>query len=139
MIKTLSPKADDITRDWVLFDAKGQVLGRLATKIAIVLMGKTKSNFVRHFDMGDHVVVVNAADIVVTGNKDTQKVYHHHSGYPGGMKVTSYKFVLASKPEEIIKSAVAGMIPQNRLHDRIMSHLHIYPSAEHPYGKQFKN
>jgi large subunit ribosomal protein L13 len=138
MNKTHTPKPADVTRTWHLLDAKGQVLGRLATQVAVFIMGKNKPDFARHIDMGDHVVVINASEIVVTGRKAEQKNYHRHSGYPGGMKVTTYRVMHETKPEEIILHAVDGMIPRNKLHDKMLKHLHIYPGAEHPYTKQFK-
>lgn len=138
MTKTHSPSVKDISRSWHLFDAEGQVLGRMATKIAELLMGKSKTDFVRHLDMADHVVVINAAKIVVTGNKSTQKLYHRHSGHPGGMTVTPYFRMQATHPDRIIISAVSGMIPRNKLHDRLLSHLHVYAGPQHPYVKQFK-
>jgi large subunit ribosomal protein L13 len=136
-MKTSSPKACDISRSWRLFDAKNQVLGRLATEIATTLMGKSKTNFVRHLDMGDHVVVINASQIAVTGKKSLQKLYHRHSGYPGGMKITTFDQLSRAKPEQIIIHAVSGMLPKNKLHDRLLRHLHIYPGSQHPYAKQF--
>jgi large subunit ribosomal protein L13 len=138
-MKTFSPKASEITRSWNIIDAKDQILGRLATRIAQVLMGKSKTNFVRHLDIGDHVVVINASHIIVTGKKALQKLYHHHSGYPGGMKVTTFDQMLKSKPEQIIIRAVSGMLPRNKLHDRLLKHLHVFSGAEHPYVKQFKS
>lgn len=138
-MKTLSPKASEIKRNWHFFDAKDQILGRLATKISGVLMGKSKTNFVRHLDIGDHVVVINASHVVVTGNKSQQKLYRHHSGYPGGMKVTTFSQMLNSKPEQIIIRAVSGMLPRNKLHDRLLKHLHVFSEADHPYIKQFKS
>ncbi len=137
-MRTHSPKSSDIARKWYLFDAKGQVLGRLATQIAKILMGKDKVDFVRHFDMGDHVVVINASEVAVTGLKAQQKVYHHHSGFPGGMKVTSYERMLEVHPDRIIIAAVRGMLPNNKLRDRMLKHLHVYAEANHPYTEQFK-
>ena len=136
-MKTFSPRAQNITRKWYLFDAKNQILGRLATQIAALLMGKHKADFVRHLDIADHVVVINAAHISVTGRKSQKKVYRHHSGYPGGMKVTTFSQMLANHPERIIIHAVAGMLPKNKLHDKILKHLHIYPGPDHPYAQQF--
>jgi large subunit ribosomal protein L13 len=135
---TFSPSVTDIKRKWHFFDAKDQVLGRLSTQIAATLMGKSKTNFVRHLDIGDHVVVANAAKIVVTGNKYQTKVYRHHSGFPGGMKVTSYRNMLEVHPERIIISAVSGMLPDNKLKAKLLRHLHVYPGAEHPFVNQFK-
>jgi len=138
-MKTYSPSSPSITRKWIFFDAKGRILGRMATEIAKILMGKDKSDFVRHLDIGDHIVVVNAAQISVTGKKLGQKLYHRHSGFPGGMKVTVLGDLLAKSPEKVIISAVSGMLPDNKLHDRMLKHLHVYPGAEHPFTKQFKS
>jgi large subunit ribosomal protein L13 len=137
-MKTYAPKASEIVRDWHLFDAEGQVLGRLCTQIAVILMNKNKPTFARNIDAGDHVVVINAAKVVATGRKEEQKLYHRHSGYPGGMVVTTLRQVRASHPERIIEHAVSGMLPDNKLKSRVMRHLHIYEGAEHPYTKQFK-
>lgn len=138
MTSTFAPKKAEIARRWHYFDAKGQVLGRLSTQIAKLLMGKGKVDFARYLDMGDHVVVVNAKEITITGNKETQKLHRHHSGYPGGMKRRTLKEVRADHPERLIIHAVSGMLPKNRLHDPMLTHLHVYPEAAHPYEKQFK-
>jgi large subunit ribosomal protein L13 len=138
-MKTYSPSAKSITRKWILFDAKGKILGRLATEIAETLMGKNKPGFVRHLDIGDHVVVINAGSIIVTGHKLQQKLYHRHSGYPGGMKVRVLSNLLVQSPEKVIINAVAGMLPDNKLHDRMLKHLHVYAGPEHPYLAQFKS
>lgn len=135
---THSPSITDISRKWYLIDAQGQVLGRMATQIAKMLMGKSKTNFVRHLDIGDHVVVINAAKVVVTGRKADQKLYHRHSGYPGGMKITTFSQMLAAKPEQIIIKAVSGMLPRNKLHDRLLRHLHVFKTGDHSYSDQFK-
>lgn len=137
-MKTFSLKPADTTRRWHLFDAKGEVLGRLATKVAVILMGKHKAVYTRHVDAGDNVVIINAADITITGKKSEQKKYRHHSGYPGGMKVLSYTQVQDSHPERIIHHAVSGMLPKNKLQDKMLKHLHIYTGSDHPYMKQFK-
>jgi large subunit ribosomal protein L13 len=137
-MNTHTPKAQDISRDWYLFDAKDQILGRLATKIAGILMGKGKTDFARHFDMGDHIVVINAAEIAVTGNKKLQKLYHRHSGFPGGMRVTRLEEMLERHPDRVIIHAVAGMLPDNKLHDRMLKHLHVFAGPQHPYTTQFK-
>lgn len=137
-MKTYSPKVQDISRDWHIFDAKDQILGRLATQIAKVLMGKGKVGFARHLDMADHVVVINASQIAVTGNKLSQKVYHRHSGYPGGMKVTRLDTLLNTKPDQVIIKAVSGMLPDNKLHDKMLKHLHVFAGSEHTYSQQFK-
>jgi large subunit ribosomal protein L13 len=137
-MKTYSPSSNSITRKWHLYDAKGQILGRLATQIAKDLMGKGKPEFVRHLDIGDNVVVINAAEIAVTGHKMDQKLYHHHSGFPGGMRVATLGELMEKHPQRAIENAVKGMLPRNKLHDRMMKHLHVYAGPEHPYAKQFK-
>jgi len=135
---THSPKKAEIARKWHLLDAKKSVLGRLSTQIAKLLMGKNKTDFSRHLDMGDHVVVINAVDVVITGNKETQKLHRHHSGYPGGMRRQTLREVRESRPERLIIHAVSGMLPKNRLHDDMLTHLHVYADANHPFEKQFK-
>ena len=137
-MKTYSPSVKTISRKWHIFDAKGQTLGRLSTQISKVLIGKLKTDFTKHLDIADHVVVINASQIVVTGSKDQQKVYHHHSGYPGGMRVVSYQTMLDTHPDRIITHAVSGMLPNNKLRDKILKHLHVYATSEHPYKSQFK-
>jgi large subunit ribosomal protein L13 len=114
-VKTYQPKAKEVKRENHIIDAKGEVLGRISTKIAELLIGKGKPSFSRHMDSGDNVVVINAEKIVLTGNKAKQKVYRGHSGYPGGFKEESYEKILKEHPERIIEHAVAGMIPDNRL------------------------
>lgn len=137
-MKTYSPKSAEITRAWHLIDAKDQVLGRLATQVASLLMGKSKTIFSRHLDMADHVVITNAERVKVTGKKEKQKLYHRHSGYPGGMVVTTLSQVRASHPDRIIIHAVSGMLPKNKLQDRLLTHLHVYPGPDHPYASNFK-
>lgn len=137
-MKTYSPKASEITRAWHIFDAKGAILGRLSTQIATLLIGKHKPTYAPHFDAGDNVVVINAAEVAVTGNKETQKLYRHHSGYPGGMKVKTLALVRELKPNEILLHAISGMLPKNKLQAKRLKHLHIYPGEVHPYAKQFK-
>ncbi len=138
-MKTYSPKSSEIVRKWHLFDAGGQVLGRLASQVAVILMNKHRPTFIRHMDAGDHVVIINAKKIVVTGNKAATKVYRRHSGYPGGMKVLSYQQVQDTHPERILISAISGMLPDNKLKDRMLKHLHVYSDESHPYQKQFKS
>ena len=138
-MKTYSPSVTQISRDWHLINAKNQVLGRLATHIAELLMGKHKTDFVRHLDIGDHVVVVNASGIAVTGNKSSQKIYHRHSGWPGGMKITTFSQMQSAHPERIIIHAVSGMLPKNKLQDRLLKHLHVFPGPDHPYKSNFKS
>ncbi|TSC87637.1 MAG: 50S ribosomal protein L13 [Microgenomates group bacterium Gr01-1014_16] len=137
-MKTYSPKSSEITRAWHLIDAKDQVLGRLATSVANLLMGKSKPIFSRHLDMADHIVVTNAAAVKVTGKKEKQKLYRRHSGYPGGMVVHTLSQVRAAHPDRIIIHAVSGMLPKNKLQDRLLTHLHVYPGPDHPYASNFK-
>tara|TARA_B100000287_G_C20553444_1_gene749430 strand:+ start:119 stop:547 length:429 start_codon:yes stop_codon:yes gene_type:complete len=135
-MKTISIKKAEIERFWWIVDAEGQVLGRLASKIAQVLRGKHKTNFSPHMDMGDCVVVINAEKIIVTGKKETQKTYFKHTGYPGGGKETSLAALRRSRPDRIIKKAVKGMLPHNRLGRSIISHLKVYKGNEHPHSAQ---
>lgn len=137
MIK--STKASDIKRSWHLLDVKGEILGRTASKIAGLLMGKSKSYFVRNMDCGDHVVVINAKDIVVTGKKETDKKYYAYSGYPGGLSVKTLSGLRKTEPEKIMLHAVKGMLPQNKLRDKMLRRLFIYPKEDHPYKDKIKN
>lgn len=137
MKQTKSTKIKDVTREWVLFDVKDQILGRTASDIALVLMGKNKANFVRNLDLGDYVVVINAKEVKVTGNKETLKKYYRHSGYPGGFRMDTYKELKTRNPEEIIRHAVAGMLPQNKLKAKMLKRLYIFKEAEHTYGDKF--
>jgi len=139
MMNTNPTKKNDIKRAWHLIDAKNQVLGRLATKVAEHLMGKTKPYFVRNLDCGDYVVITNCELVVVTGKKETQKLYRTHSGYPGGLKVKSLGKMRAEHPERIITHAVSGMLPQNKLKDRMLKRLFVFTGEEHPYKDKFKN
>lgn len=135
-MKTISEK--DIKRDWHLIDAKDQILGRVSTQIAELLMGKGKPYFVRNLDCGDFVVVINAKEVKVTGKKETQKKYYRYSGYPGGFKAEALQDLRQRRPNEVIKHAVSGMLPQNRLKSKMLKRLLIYPEAEHPYKDKFK-
>jgi len=130
------PKGNELQRDWVLVDAKDEVLGRLATQIAHMLRGKHKPTWSPHTDCGDFVVVVNAAQVQVTGRKAQQKVYYRHTGYPGGIKETPYRLMMASHPERVLKFAVKGMLPKTRLGRRMLRKLHIYGGATHPHTAQ---
>jgi len=134
--KTYATKASDINRRWHLFDATGRVLGRLASEIAPLLMGKNKPDYAPYLDMGDHVVVVNAAKFKVTGKKEKDKIYYRHSGYPGHLKEVTLGDLRKRRPEEVIRLAVRRMLPGNRLRDRRMARLHIYAGAEHPHRGQ---
>lgn len=134
---TKSTKISEIKRNWVLVDVKGKTLGRVATEIATKLMGKSKPNFVRNEDCGDHVVVINAAHFVVTGRKDKEKLYGNYSGHPGGLKQKALWQVRKEKPTEPIRHAVWGMLPKNKLRARLVTRLWIYPEADHPYNDKF--
>lgn len=136
---TKPTRQSDIKREWHLVDVKDQVLGRRSTHIANLLMGKKKPYFVRHLDGGDYVVVINAGKVAVTGKKEEGKKYYRHSGFPGGLKVETLKDLRKRKPEEIIKHSVKGMLPQNRLRDRMLKRLFIFEGEEHPYGEKFKS
>jgi large subunit ribosomal protein L13 len=137
-MKTHSLKAADINRFWHLIDASDQTLGRLATKIVSLLMGKDKPYFVRHLDCGDWVVVTNARQVKVTGRKASQKLYSRHSGYPGGFKQISFEKQMALDPTKVIKHAVSGMLPKNKLRRKMLARLRIYADEKHPYKGKFK-
>jgi large subunit ribosomal protein L13 len=128
-MKTYSVKLDDIKRETHVVDAENKILGRIATEIATLLMGKGKALFSRNADVGDWVTVVNAAKLKVTGKKPQQKMYYRHSNYPGGFRVTPYDTMMTEHPERIITFAVDGMIPKNHLHDRVMRRLKVYTGA----------
>jgi len=130
--------AKDIKRTWYLVDAKKQSLGRLATEVATILMGKKKPSFVPYLDMGDNVVVVNASKVALTGKKEQQKTYARHSGYPGGFKKETVVEVRAEKPEQLIIHAVKGMLPKTKLGRTMIKKLHVYAETDHPYKKQLK-
>jgi len=138
MSKTYQLKQKEIKREWHLVDAKDEILGRLCTKIAGLLMGKGKASFSRHMDVGDYVVVINAEKIMVTGRKASQKEYITHSGYPGGFKAKKYSMMMEQHPERIIEHAVAGMLPINRLRDPRMLRLKVVAGDKNPYEKEFK-
>ncbi len=135
---TYSTKASDIERKWWVIDASGKTLGRLASGIAVLLRGKHKPIYSPHLDVGDHVIVVNAAKVKVTGNKLTQKIYYRHSQYPGGLKSTSLGKMMETHPTRVIEHAVKGMLPHNRLGAAMFRKLKVYPGAEHPHQAQVK-
>ena len=135
-MKSYMARPHEVERKWYVVDAEGKHLGRLATEIARVLRGKNKPQYTPHVDVGDFVVVVNADRVLVTGRKAEQKVYRRHSGYPGGMKQTSYERMRERRAEEILRKAVYGMMPKTRLARQQMSKLKIYAGAEHPHGAQ---
>jgi large subunit ribosomal protein L13 len=135
-MKTYSAKPGEITREWYLVDADGKTLGRLATQIADTLRGKRKPQFTPHVDTGDFVIVVNAEKIQVTGNKLDQKRYYRHSGYPGGLKSRTLREQLDRRPTEVLRVAVKGMLPKNRLARQQITKLKIYAGPEHPHTAQ---
>jgi large subunit ribosomal protein L13 len=135
-VKTYVVKASEIDRGWWLIDATDQPLGRLATRVATLLAGKHKPTWTPNLDTGDHVVVVNAARIKVTGNKLSQKRYYRHSNYPGGLREETLADLLARRPERVIELAVKGMLPHNRLGNAMYRKLKVYPGAEHPHKAQ---
>ena len=135
-MKTFSAKSEEIQHAWFLVDAKGKVLGRLASEIARRLKGKHKPEYTTHVDTGDCIVVINAGDIRVTGRKAKDKLYHHHSGYPGGLKEESFESLVARRPERVIELAVKGMLPKNPLGRAMLSKLKIYAGAAHPHSAQ---
>ena len=135
-MKTTSIRAEDITHDWYIVDAKDQTLGRLASTVAQILRGKNKTYFTPHMDMGDFVIVVNAEKVKVTGNKESKKTYFHHSGYPGGATEINLKKIRQKHPEKIITNAVKGMLPHNSLGRKLLKHLKIYTTELHPHKAQ---
>jgi len=135
-MKTYSPKASEIQREWRVIDASGKTLGRLATEVARILRGKHKPIYAPHLDTGDFVIVVNAGKVRVTGKKLKQKVYYRHSGYPGGLKATTLEKMMATHPIRVIEHAVKGMLPHNRLGSALLRKLKVYPGAEHPHQAQ---
>tara|TARA_B100000242_G_scaffold106010_1_gene73349 strand:- start:352 stop:780 length:429 start_codon:yes stop_codon:yes gene_type:complete len=135
-MKTKSFRSEDFKKNWHLVDAENKVLGRLAVKIANILSGKNNSHYTPNADLGDFVVVVNAEKVKVTGNKPKQKNYYRHSGYPGGLKVKNFEKMQDDSPEKIIKKAVKGMLPKNKLSNKIIKKLKVYSGSEHPHVGQ---
>ena len=135
-MRTYSPKAGDITREWYVIDAEGETLGRLATRIASVLRGKHKPTFTPHMDMGDHVIVVNADKVVLTGAKGEQKLYNSHSGYPGGLRSVPFATMIDRRPTQVVEKAVTGMLPKNRLGRQMAKKLKVYAGPDHPHAAQ---
>ena len=133
---TISAKKETVERDWYVIDATDKVLGRLSTEIADMLRGKNKPCYTPHVDTGDHVVVINAEKVKVTGNKYEDKIYYRHSGYIGNLKSISFEKLQAKKPERIIENAVKGMMPKNRLGNAMIKKLHVYKGAEHNHHAQ---
>lgn len=139
MLKTYQPKSREIKRDWHLIDAKDKVLGRVATQIARLLLGKHKASYSSHLDSGDYVVVLNAEKVKLTGKKTEQKVYRRHSGYPGGLKEISFAKMLQEHPQRIIEYAVRGMLPDNRLKKDRMARLKVVIGEKNPYRDRILN
>tara|TARA_B100000989_G_scaffold98277_1_gene71687 strand:- start:672 stop:1100 length:429 start_codon:yes stop_codon:yes gene_type:complete len=135
-MKTKSYKNTDLDRKWLLLDARDETLGRISSKIASILMGKNKAQYTPHNDLGDYVVVVNAEKIKVTGNKDTQKKYYKHTGYPGGLKSSTFSEIIKKNSGNVILKAVKGMLPKNKLSNSMISKLKIYEGDNHPHAGQ---
>jgi len=129
--KTVSANAASVEKNWVVVDAEGQTLGRLASKVALLIRGKRKPNYTPHVDCGDNVIIVNAEKVVLSGNKMTDKTYIWHTGYPGGQRTTNPEQIMAKFPERIVEKAVKGMLPKNRLGAELFRNLHVYAGPEH--------
>lgn len=134
--KTVSASKETVNKGWVLIDAEDETLGRLGSKVAYILRGKDKTNFTPHVDTGDNVIIINAEKIKLTGNKVAEKEYVRHTGYPGGQRFATPKQLLISKPTEIVRLAVSGMLPKNKLGDALRRNVYIYAGAEHPHEAQ---
>ena len=135
-MKTIIPKATDVDRKWYVIDAEGQVLGRVAARVASVLRGKHKPEYTPHMEMGDYVIVVNAAKVDVTGRKRTDKMYYRHTGYPGGLRAENFETRIRRRPEFPIEQAVRGMLPKNRLGRKLFQNLKVYAGEAHPHEAQ---
>ena len=135
-MKTYSPKEKEIQREWHVIDADGVILGEVATKAAVLLRGKHKPMWAPHMDVGDYVIVVNAAKVAVTGKKRSDKIYYRHSGYPGGLKSPTFEDVMAKDPRRVIEHAIKGMLPKNALGRAMYGKLRVYAGAEHPHRGQ---
>jgi large subunit ribosomal protein L13 len=135
-LRTFTPTPKDITRAWHVVDAEGLVLGRLATEVARVLRGKHKPIFAPHMDTGDHVIVINADKIVLTAGKAEKKISYRHSGYPGGLRETRYTDLMAKTPEQVVRKAIKGMLPKNRLGAQMLTKLKVYAGPTHPHSAQ---
>ncbi len=133
---TFSPTPADVDRHWLVVDAEGLVLGRLATEVARRLRGVHKPTFAPHVDMGDHVIVINASKVVLTSNKADKKLAYTHSGYPGGLRTRRYSDLLADRPEDVVRKAVKGMLPKNRLGRSMLGKLKVYAGPTHPHAAQ---
>lgn len=131
-------KDKDLKRSWHLVDVKGKILGRMVSEIAKLLQGKHKRDYAPYLDSGDYVVVVNVKDVVLTGKKSKAKVYTRYSGYPGGLRKTTFEELLKKNPRQIIRRAVSGMLPKNKLRDKRLARLFIFPDEKHPYAEKLK-
>lgn len=134
--KTVSASKETVNKGWILIDAEDQILGRLGSKVAYILRGKDKTNFTPHVDTGDNVIIINAEKVKLTGNKVAEKEYVRHTGYPGGQRFATPKLLLSKKPTEVIRLAVSGMLPKNKLGDALRRNVYIYAGAEHPHAAQ---
>ena len=134
--KTVSANAATVDKNWVVVDAEGQTLGRLASKVALLLRGKRKPNYTPHVDCGDNVIILNADKVVLTGNKMADKTYVWHTGYPGGQRTTNPEQMMAKFPERVVEKAVKGMLPKNRLGAQLFRNLHVYTGGEHKHEAQ---
>ena len=134
--KTVSANKKTVNKQWVVIDAQGEILGRLSTKIAMIIRGKTKPDFTPNVDCGDNVIVINADKVKLTGNKFSDKTYVSYTGYPGGQRFISPKELMAKHPTRVIEKAVRGMLPKNRLGKALFGNLHVYAGAEHPHAAQ---
>ena len=135
-MKTMSIKPESVKRDWYIIDAEGKTLGRMAAEIAIRLRGKHKAEYTPHVDTGDYIIVINAEKVRVTGNKAKDKIYHRHTGYPGGLKSVSFEKLIDKAPERVVQNAVKGMLPKGPLGYAMIKKLKIYAEAEHPHSAQ---
>jgi large subunit ribosomal protein L13 len=135
-MRTYFPKEGDIEPRWFVIDAEGQVLGRLSTQIANLISGKAKPTYTPFLDTGDHVIVLNAEKVLLTGRKETDKMYRHHSGYPGGLKERATRFIRVEKPERMIEEAVWGMLPKSKLGRKMLKKLKVYRGSAHPHQAQ---
>ena len=135
-MKTISVKPESVKRDWYVIDAEGKTLGRMATEIAVRLRGKHKAEYTPHVDTGDYIVVINADKVQVTGNKAKGKIYHRHTGYPGGLKSISFEKLIDKAPERVVQNAVKGMLPKGPLGRAMFKKMKVYAGAEHPHTAQ---
>jgi large subunit ribosomal protein L13 len=136
MMKTIFPKAKDVERSWYVVDAQDVILGKLAVKVASILRGKHKPEFAPNAEVGDYVIVVNADKVRVTGNKPVQKMYYHHTGYPGQIRSRNFEEMMAHRPEYVVEHAIRGMLPKNRLGRKLFTNVKVYAGPDHPHAAQ---